>query len=273
DLGGGRSSRAPGPSDGDAPRPLNPGDGRSSRAPGPGDGEAPAFNPGDRPAPRAPGPGDRPASPALGVGRAPRVLDLGAGTGKLTRQLAARGLDVIAVDPSDGMLAELTRAVPGVPALRGTAEHVPLPDGSVDVVLMAQAWHWVDPESAVPEIARVLSPGGRLGVLWNIRDDRAAWIRRLEDIVGGTNHHRDARFGSAFGPVETREVRWSHRIGPDALLDLVASRSHVILLPPVERAALLAQVRQLSITHPDLVGRTEFEMPFITHCVRASLPS
>jgi SAM-dependent methyltransferase len=200
-----------------------------------------------------------------------RVLDLGAGTGKLTRQLAARGLDVVAVDPSEGMLAELNRVVPGVPTVNGSAEDVPLPDGSVDVVLMAQAWHWVDPDRAVPEIARVLSPGGRLGVLWNVRDGGSGWIHRLEEIIGGRDNNRDTRFGTPFGPVETYDVSWTHRIGPDALLDLVASRSQVILLPAAERAALLAQVRQLMITHPELVGRTEYEMPFVTHCARASL--
>ena len=199
------------------------------------------------------------------------MLDLGAGTGKLTRQLLARGHDVVAVDPSEGMLAELNRVLPGVPTARGSAEEVPLPDGSVDVVLMAQAWHWVDPDRAVPEIARVLSPGGRLGVLWNVRDGQAGWIRRLEEIIGGVDNNRDARFGTPFGPVETYDVRWTHRIGPDVLLDLVASRSHVIMLPAAERAALLAQVRQLMITHPELVGRTAYDMPFVTHCARASL--
>jgi SAM-dependent methyltransferase len=202
----------------------------------------------------------------------PRVLDLGAGTGKLTRGLVARGLDVIAVDPSAAMLAELRRMVPGVPTHLGTAEAVPLPDGAVDVVLMAQAWHWVEPKRAVPEIARVLSPGGRLGVLWNLRDDSSEWVRRLEEIIGGPDSDQHTEIGPPFGPVETHDVRWTHRLGPDALLDMVASRSRVILLPTVERAALLAQVRQLMVTHPGLVGRTEFELPLVTHCARARLP-
>ena len=201
-----------------------------------------------------------------------RVLDLGAGTGKLTRQLLTRGVDVIAVDPSEGMLTELRRVVPGVPAHQGSAEAIPLPDGAVDVVLMAQGWHWVDRPSAVPEIARVLSPGGRLGILWNLRDESVEWIRRLAEIIGGAGHDGSAEVGPPFGPVETREVRWTHRIGPDALLDLVASRSRVILMPPDERVALLAQVRQLMATHPSLVGRTEYELPYVTHCARTSLP-
>ena len=203
----------------------------------------------------------------------PRVLDLGAGTGKLTRQLAGLGLPVTAVDPSEGMLAQLRRVLPGVPAHLGSAERIPLPDDSVDLVLIAQAWHWVDPDRAVPEIARVLSPGGRLGILWNLRDEDAEWVRRLEEIIGGIDDERSTAVGPPFGPVETRDFRWTHRIGPDALIDLVASRSRVILLPADERAALLGQVRQLTATHPALVGRTEYDLPFVTHCARATLPA
>ncbi len=107
---------------------------------------------------------------------AARVLDVGAGTGKLTRQLAQRGLDVLAVEPLAGMRDQLARAVPGVPVYPGTAEDIPLPDGSVDAVLAAQAWHWVDPVRAVPEVARVLVPGGQLGLAWNVRDERVDWV-------------------------------------------------------------------------------------------------
>jgi SAM-dependent methyltransferase len=201
----------------------------------------------------------------------PRVLDLGAGTGKLTRELTARRLPVTAVDPSDGMLGELRRVLPGVPAHRGTAEDIPLPDDSADVVLVAQAWHWVDPQRAVPEIARVLAPGGRLGLLWNLRDETVDWVRRLGQIMGGTEQDRDTAVGPPFGPVETRDFPWTHHLGRDELLDMVASRSHVILLPPDERAAVRAQVRQLLVTHPDLVGRTEYDLPYVTHCARTSL--
>ena len=106
---------------------------------------------------------------------ATRVLDLGAGTGKLTRQLRERGLDVIAVEPSAGMREQLRRAVPGVPVLGGKAEQLPLAAGSVDAILVAQAWHWVEPSLAIPEAARVLAPVAA-GRLWNRRVEGVDWV-------------------------------------------------------------------------------------------------
>ena len=220
----------------------------------------------------------RPTYPAAAVdwllpAGARRVLDLGAGTGKLTRALLNRGLEVTAVDPSEGMLAELRRVLPGVPALAGSAEAIPLPDHSVDAVVVGQAWHWVDPDRAVPEVARVLTPGGRLGLIWNVRDGRVDWVRRIGEILDDRMSRPLAEVGPPFSPVETRDFPWRDRTGPEQLLDLVASRSYVILMRSDERAAVLAQVRQLLATHPALVGRTEFDMPYVAQCARARLPA
>jgi SAM-dependent methyltransferase len=201
----------------------------------------------------------------------PRVVDLGAGTGKLTRLIRDRGLEVTAVDPSEGMLAQFRRSVPGVTAVAGTAERIPLPDGSADAVLVAQAWHWVDTSRAVPEVARVLSPGGRLGLIWNLRDERVDWVRRLGEIIGSEQRDRQTTVGAPFGPVEIEHFEWRHRIGPEELVDLVASRSAVILLPAHERAAVLREVRQLMATHPALVGHTDYQLPYVTECARATL--
>ncbi|WP_067499800.1 class I SAM-dependent methyltransferase [Actinoplanes sp. TFC3] len=208
----------------------------------------------------------------LPAGR-PKVLDLGAGTGKLTRQIAARGLDVTAVDPSAEMLDQLRAVLPGVPTHVGTAEAIPLPDHSLDAAVCAQAWHWVDPHRAIPELARVLSPGATLALIWNLRDERTDWVRRLGEIIGSPEMERDARMNPPFGPVERRDFPWTHRLTADQLLDMVASRSYIILLSDTDRAAVLDEVRTLTRTHPDLAGRPEFELPYITECARASLQS
>jgi SAM-dependent methyltransferase len=205
---------------------------------------------------------------------ASRVLDLGAGTGKLTRQLRDRGLDVIAVEPSEGMREQLARAVPGVAVYDGSAEQIPLPDHSVDAVLVAQAWHWVDRSRAVPEVARVLGPGGRLGLVWNIRDEREDWVAELGRILHDPGDHRRGDrgiVGPPFGPVEHRDVEWTHRLSRDELIDLAASRSYVITMTDQERAAVLAGVARLADRRlgPAAVG--ELELPYVTECYRAEL--
>jgi SAM-dependent methyltransferase len=208
-------------------------------------------------------------------GGARKVLDLGAGTGQLTRQLVARGLDVVAVEPSDGMREQLIRALPNVSALAGSAERIPLTDNAVDAVLVAQAWHWVDVERAVPEVARVLSRGGRLGLIWNIRDEREDWVAQLGQIMhqGIEQDMRSTspRVGPPFGPVERLDVEWICHLKPADVLDLVASRSYVITLPATERQALDAKVRQLLDTHPALSGEQHLQMPYIARCSRATL--
>ena len=205
---------------------------------------------------------------------AQRVLDLGAGTGKLTRQLKARGLDVIAVEPSQGMRAELSRVLPDVPALQGTAEEIPLPDAAVDAVLVAQAWHWVDVPRAVPEVARVLRPGGRIALIWNSRDPREDWVAQLGRIMTGGVDHMDTAspiVGPPFGEIERNDVEWVYRLSPQGLIDLVASRSYVITAEPDRRRMILDEVRDLLSSHPALAGREEIEMPYITECSRAAL--
>ena len=227
----------------------------------------------------------RPPYPPEAVGwlipaDAAHVLDLGAGTGKLTRQLTGCGLDVTAVEPSEGMREKLRQAVPGVRALAGTAERIPLPDNSVDAVLVAQAWHWVDPVRAVPEVARVLGPGGQLGLLWNIRDERADWVAGLGAILRqsdgahavSSNVSAAPRVGPPFGQLERRDVGWVHRLSPDALVDMVSSRSYVSTMPPADRETLLNDLRHLMRTHPSLAGTGEIALPYVTRCWRTRLP-
>ena len=206
---------------------------------------------------------------------AARVLDLAAGTGKLTTSLVARGLDVVAVEPSAPMLDELRRALPGVETHVGTAESLPLPEGAVDAVVVGQAWHWFDAEAASAEIARVLRPGGTVGVVWNDRDDAVDWVARFGEILHRgdrlepTVQHVAPRFGDAFGEVEHQAFRWEDEISPGSLRPLAASRSYLLLLPDDEREELLGAVDELAATHPDLAGRARVPLPYVTNAYRA----
>jgi SAM-dependent methyltransferase len=201
------------------------------------------------------------------------VLDLGAGTGKLTIRLVERGLDVVAVDPIPEMLEVLSRSLPDTPALLGSAEEIPLPDSSVDSVLVAQAWHWFDPERAIKEVARVLRPGGRLGLVWNTRDERLGWVKDLGRIVGHEEDpfNRRVALPEPFTGLERQQFEWTSYLTPQALIDLVASRSYCITSPAAVRSKTLEDVRELLRTHPALVSATGLALPYITVGVRATL--
>lgn len=199
------------------------------------------------------------------------VLDLGAGTGKLTTRLVERGLDVVAVDPIAEMLDVLRTALPGTPALLGTAEHIPLPDSCVDAVLVAQAWHWFDPQRAAAEVARVLRPGGRLGLVWNTRDERLGWVREFGDIVGRNTTETRVELPERFTGLETHRVEWTSYVTQQALIDYVASRSYCITSPAAVRTRTLGRVRELLATHPALANSEGIALPYITVCVRATL--
>lgn len=201
-----------------------------------------------------------------------RVLDLGAGTGKLTRGLVALGHQVVAVEPLAQMRALLADAVPQAELVAGTAEELPLADGSVDAVVAGQAFHWFEPARALPEITRVLRPGGRLGLLWNILDDRVPWVARFADLSAAENRfsaaarRRDPPFppGAAFETPVRRLVEHRVRCDVERLVGLVASHSQTILLDADERACLLERVRRLASTHPDLAGSATFELAYVT---------
>jgi SAM-dependent methyltransferase len=221
----------------------------------------------------------RPEYPASAVEwlvprRARTVLDLGAGTGKLTRSLIGAGLKVTAVEPAAGMREQLAAAAPGAVVLAGTAERIPLGDASVDAVVVAHAWHWFDPALAVPEVSRVLVPGGTLSLVWNMRDETEPWVAVLGAIMH--RHSRQAidaspEVGAPFGPPERMEVRWRQPVTRQEVLDLVASRSYVIAMPDQERSQLLGEVAELLSDHPALSGLDELEMPYVTRCTRVSL--
>jgi SAM-dependent methyltransferase len=205
------------------------------------------------------------------------VLDLGAGTGKLTRALAARGLEVFAVDPSPRMLDQLRAAIPDATVSVGSAEDIPLADASVDAILVGQAWHWVDQDVALPSVARVLRPGGTLGLVWNIRDDRVPWVRRLTTVMHPAEGEIFMETGridrGPFGEIEEASFEWSRDFTRDELLDLVRSRSYVITATEEERESILAGVGDLLDHDPDVGGRTSWSMPYVTRAFRMRLPA
>ena len=201
------------------------------------------------------------------------ALDLGAGTGLLTEPLVTRGLQVVAVDTSDAMLDQLRAQLPTVDARSGSAEDTGLPDDSVDVVVIGAALHWFERPAADREIARVLRPRGVVGIFGNQRDQSVGWVAALNELL-------DKRFADRPRPSEptalpplsptfftaTDRATFPHRqtLDADRLVDLVASRSYVIVLSEDEREDLLDEVRHLAYTHPDLTGRETFEMPYLT---------
>ena len=212
-----------------------------------------------------------------------RVLDLGAGTGKLTTALVALGADVIAVEPDPAMLAELRRTL-AVRALAGSAEAIPLPDGSVDAVVAGNAMHWFDLDVAGPEIARVLAPGGVLAGLWNIFDNRIGWVAGLERVGGSAaigprdtrNTWRAETAGAhlprtglvpRFAGPEQAEFPHGQRRTADSLVATLATKAGILVMADQERQVRLDQIRAFLASRPE-TARGEFTLPMLTGVLR-----
>jgi SAM-dependent methyltransferase len=188
----------------------------------------------------------------FGIAESSRVLDLAAGTGKLTRALLETRADVTAVEPLEGMRAVLARELPDVEVLAGTAEEIPLPDASVDLVAVGQGFHWFDPDRAPREIARVLRPGGGLVPIWNVRDESAGWMAeirsRIDKFKGTTPRHSDDRWrhgiesSGLFEPIELRLFQHSQVVTRHEAVDVFGSRSYVAALPDDQRQAVLEEI-------------------------------
>jgi SAM-dependent methyltransferase len=191
----------------------------------------------------------------LGLGEGCRVVDLGAGTGKLTRMLVARGAQVLAVEPIEGMRAQLARAVPEADAVPGTAEAIPAGDGSADAVTAAQAFHWFDPEPTLAEMHRVLRPGGGVGLIWNMRDSTHPLQAALDELLEplrGQNYPRSKHWRDVFSthelftPLEDETFPFVQRLDEDGLVERVSSISFVAKLPDDERSRVLQYARELA---------------------------
>jgi SAM-dependent methyltransferase len=209
------------------------------------------------------------------------AVDLGAGTGGLSRALVGRVEKVLAVEPDPRMRAVLVAKAPGACVLAGRAEALTLADGAVDAVLMSSAWHWVNPEEAVPEIARILRPGGVLGLFWNGPDREVSWVAQLYRFVadaatgdaGLRRGHRPEDValpgGAPFAPRELRTFRWSWRVAPSHVAGLMGTYSHVIVLPRELRDELLADVAERLRTDPPTAGKDILDLPMVCRCWRA----
>jgi SAM-dependent methyltransferase len=227
-------------------------------------------------------------APVAGIGRPLDALDLGAGTGKLTAQLAALStgagqVRVVAVEPDPEMLAELRDQVPGVTAIAGRAEAIPLPDGSVDAVLAGQAAHWFDLDRALPEIARVLRPGGVLAGLWNADDASVDWVAGLHEatgrrtvvpILGPEDHDRatgEWLTGAGlelFWPSEQSTFRHSQVRTAESMIETLRTHSLFLIMEEPAREAVLADVREFLFATPETASG-EFVLPLVTLTMRA----
>src|SRR3989440_4373498 len=203
----------------------------------------------------------------LGLGDGRTVLDLGAGTGKLTRALVSTGARVIAVEPGEAMLAQLRTVLPDVEAIQGAAESIPLADASVDAVTVGQAFHWFRPVEAVPELRRVLRDGGAVALIWNNRDPDDALQTEITNLIRSLPARRARSEHSArrltksglFGPVEERRFSFVQELDADGLVERIASISYVAAAPPADQAAVERQLRQLVAAH-----RGRIAMPYVT---------
>lgn len=198
-----------------------------------------------------------------------RVIDLAAGTGKLTRLVATTGADVVAVEPSPAMREQFARTQPGIPVLDGTAEAIPAADGSVDAVLVAQAFHWFDHPRALAEFVRVLVPGGGLGIIRNERDESVPWVREMSEVMHWTTESpslHDADFAAiierdsdAFEPVAHSSFPFTQELTRDGVVERAATSSYIVAMDAPTRDALLGRLRTVIAELPEPV-----QLPYVT---------
>jgi len=210
---------------------------------------------------------------SLRIGPGARLVDLAAGTGKLTRLLAPSGASIAAVEPVAGMREVLHRTQADVPTLAATAEALPFAAGSLDAVTVAQAFHWFDADAAFGELARVLRPGGRLGLIWNARDRSLAWVDELWSILDRVEKrapwrdhdhplHGDVELATGFGPLHEATFHHEQRIGRDAIAERFTSVSHVAVLAPARQRDVVDEVMAVLAADPATAGRAELAIPY-----------
>lgn len=210
----------------------------------------------------------------LDIGAGKEVVDLGAGTGKFTSLLLRTGAQVTAIEPVAAMREQLSEKLPAAKVLHGTAQALPLATHSIDALTCAQAFHWFADERALQEIHRVLRPGGHLGLVWNVRDERVDWVAEMARIVeryeGSTPRFhtglwRQAFSGARFEPLRLREFSYQH-VGPpeQVIVARILSVSFIGALPEEQKQRVAQQLRELIDHHPELKGCSEVAVPYRT---------
>jgi SAM-dependent methyltransferase len=211
---------------------------------------------------------------SLGLQAGMSAADLGAGTGKFLPALLATGADIIAIEPVASMLAQLSAQYPQVRILNAAAQAIPLADATLDAVVCATAFHWFATREALGEIHRVLKPGGRLGLVWNVRDERVDWVARLTALVDGYQGDAPRQASQTwrtvfpfpgFTPLRSAEFAYRHE-GPaeQVIVSRVLSTSFIAALPPQQRARVADEVRALIAAEPTLAGRDTVALPYRT---------
>jgi SAM-dependent methyltransferase len=210
----------------------------------------------------------------VGATRGSPVLDLAAGTGKLTRALLPYGFDLVAVEPMPGMRRVFAKAHPNVRLLDGTAEAIPLPDASVQAVVVGQAFHWFDGASALTEIRRVLKPGGALGLIWNVRDESVPWVARVGRLMDSADPGVPRTRGTAwraaftenprFAPLEERNFQLLHQLDRESVVARFVSVSYIASLPPAGKEKFVHELRAILDDDPATKDAATLELAYRT---------
>jgi SAM-dependent methyltransferase len=211
----------------------------------------------------------------LALHAAATVVDLGAGTGKFTRLLCATGARVLAVEPVDAMRTQLARLLPQVTVLAGTAQAIPITTGAAQALVCAQAFHWFSTDAALAEMQRVLAPAGRLGLIWNVRDESVDWVAAITAIIAPyqgdaprfhSGNWRRALEGGRFSPPLETSFEYRH-VGSaqQVIIDRFLSVSFIAALPAQQKAQVAARLRELIAAHPKLKDHDVIEFPYRTH--------
>lgn len=221
--------------------------------------------------------------------RVGRVVDVGAGTGKLSRLLVGRAADVVCVEPDERMRAVLARQVPEATVRDGAGEHIPLEDASADAVLVSSAWHWMDHAATTAEVARVLRPGGTLGVVWSGIDWTDEWFQQVRARVEAdaaaapssvmaalvdraamddSTHALELPRDAPFSEPEQHSVRWTLPMTADDLVGMLGTVSGILVLPDDRRRAVISEVRDALGRYGDIEGDATIAAPFRAQCWR-----